>query len=136
MKSKFSKKAISLAATVTILGSLVTSAVAASGTAGGGWIEGKGYFNTPNAGFSTLNEKTYPEKHKGDAEFDDREYGQVKRAVAETWWKGVYHYSRAKLVWIWDREDSGRKWDDDYTYAATDWGNTSWIAYTYWGNEE
>jgi hypothetical protein len=62
--------------------------------------------------------------------------GKSYRAVGETTWKGVYHYSRAQLVgringYVY--ADSGREWDVDYTKAISPWRTKDYRAKTYYG---
>ncbi|EEM01711.1 hypothetical protein bmyco0002_59980 [Bacillus pseudomycoides] len=73
-----------------------------------------------------------PDSHAGWAEYK----GDKRRAVGETTWTGVYHYTRAQLIGFgFVQEDSGRQWDWTDTRAESPWGNKFWKAKTWYGNE-
>lgn len=72
-------------------------------------------------------------QHAGWAEYK----GEQRRAVGETTWKGVYHYTRARLEGLGlVHHDSGRKWKWHDTRTESPWGHKYWSARTYYGNEK
>ncbi|KLA31128.1 hypothetical protein [Bacillus cereus] len=72
--------------------------------------------------------------HAGWAEYKN----DKRRAVGETTWNGVYHYTRAqlKLVGFYVKADSGREWDWHKTRAESPWKNEFYSAHTFYGNEK
>ncbi|MCR6789978.1 MULTISPECIES: hypothetical protein [Bacillus cereus group] len=71
--------------------------------------------------------------HAGWAEYKDGK----RRAVGETTWNGVYHYTRAQLqLYLVVMEDSGRQWDWNDTRAESPWGKEFYSARTWYGNEK
>ncbi|EUJ52984.1 hypothetical protein [Listeria fleischmannii] len=85
-----------------------------------------------------------PDSHKGWRE--TRHPGGANRppqwrSIGETKWKGMYHYTRARMEvrgWFSGKitvmSDSGRIWRTGSSKAVSPWVNQG-KAYTYWGNE-
>ncbi|EJV74381.1 hypothetical protein [Bacillus cereus] len=83
---------------------------------------------------SNLTYATNGVSHAGWAEYKNGK----RRAVGETTWQGVYHYTRAQLKFydLTVMEDSGRQWDWNDTRAESPWGNEFYSAKTFYGNEK
>ncbi|AAT59549.1 MULTISPECIES: hypothetical protein [Bacillus cereus group] len=74
-----------------------------------------------------------PQSHAGWAEYK----GDKRRAVGETTWRGVYHYTRAQLIgFSIVQADSQRQWDYSNTRAESPYANKFWKAFTFYGNEK
>lgn len=96
----------------------------------GGWTEGEGnWTNSQVRATSTASHRGYTETQTTFPEIVQ------KRAVGHTYWEGVYHYTRARLVK--DSAvvmvDSGRKWGTTSTTAITGWGKIGWTGRTFYG---
>lgn len=95
-----------------------------------GWTEESGYWT---AGEVTTFAAT-PDFHRGWVEYKPTDI-TMKRAAGETQWKGVRHYTRARLE---NRngapvQDSMRQYDTGYTSAKSPYGSSVLTAKTYWG---
>ncbi|PTX48305.1 hypothetical protein C8P63_14614 [Melghirimyces profundicolus] len=106
--------------------SVPTFASESSGVTGG-WTEGEGYWNANEVSTLAAEHHGWVEAHPYDAD--------LERAVGETYWDGVYHYTRARMETIGGtpETDSGRQWDWDYTYAASPYAAYTYVARTYYG---
>lgn len=75
-----------------------------------------------------------PDYHNGWSEYYDE---HTERAVGETGWDGVYHYTRARMETLTGtvKTDSGRIYGNDYTMAKSPYAGSEYSARTYWGTE-
>ncbi|MDK8183456.1 hypothetical protein [Paenibacillus sp. UMB4589-SE434] len=112
-----------------------------TGSASGGWSEERGYYtNVANADSFSIFASSEPKDHKATRLNKEVGSNLHSNLIAETWWSGVYHYSRARFENVWPLSgyigDTGRVWDYDYTKAETGYVDALYAqARTYWGNE-
>ena len=105
----------------------------------GGWDENEGYYTNS----FQLRAQSSP-IHTGKAEETVINGTSAKRAVGQTTWTGVYHYTRARMedivlgINFGVLTDSGRVWGTSNTSATSPWwlfnGDTMGSARTYYGN--
>ncbi|GGI65434.1 hypothetical protein ACFQOY_05485 [Enterococcus alcedinis] len=101
----------------------------------GGWIEGEGEFGNKPVSHNSLNISTASNDFWHNGGTKDNTTGN-KTAYAQTFWRNVYHYSRAqlKLRFIGTvRVDSGRQYGYELSYAEAS-GVPDLVAYSYWGS--
>ncbi|SMO89938.1 hypothetical protein [Melghirimyces algeriensis] len=126
---KVKKRLLQVVSVGLICGSLSIPASASATTLNGGWTEGEGSWNTEKVSIQG------PQAHNGWTEAHPDKFG-YERAVGETVWKGVYHYTRARMV---DRvsggirADSGRVHGSGYTIAKSPYASAIHLAKTFWG---
>lgn len=119
--------------------SMMTKAAPVFAAELGGWDENEGYYvNTPLARASSPT-------HTGKSETSTIGGTSVKRAIGQTSWSGVYHYTRARMedivlgINFGVLTDSGRIWGTSNTKATSPWwyfnGDTLGTARTYYGKD-
>ncbi|MCR8845715.1 hypothetical protein NQ117_18700 [Paenibacillus sp. SC116] len=103
----------------------------------GGWSERDGYFG---GGISVTSMSTA--SHTGSVESKEVATGVLmSRAVGNTSWDTVYHYTRARFEGYVTGSvtgDSGRVWGWNTTEAKSDWIDTfltDYVGKTYYGNQ-
>ncbi|MDR6226672.1 hypothetical protein [Desmospora profundinema] len=113
------KKLIPVVAAVGLLGAVPSMAFAdEEAGALGGWTEGEGYWTKSEVEadqVGTMSSK--PQMHRGWKEGGRGHW----RAVGETGWKGVRHYTRARMVSLTGKtcRESKREWGVGYTKATS-----------------
>ncbi|WP_156922216.1 hypothetical protein [Cohnella thermotolerans] len=104
----------------------------------GGWSEIDGYFTVGSSNHFAALSSDEPDSHTGTVE--SRERGNVieERVVGETYWDGIYHYTRARFENIFTgsaKADSGRIYGWDHTIAYSSWlgDPIEFVGKTYYG---
>lgn len=136
---KVTKWLMAGALTLSLSSTIFSSANAATeneGTIYGGWSEDTGYFNNfmEKSGISLF--ATTP-NHTASKDYKTGGSLVYERVIADTTWKGEYHYSRARYEWHVSgsvESDSGRVWGNDVTKAVSGWNSGDYVvAKTYYG---
>ncbi|OUB63550.1 hypothetical protein [Bacillus thuringiensis] len=136
------KKGIQCAALAATLVSGISILPASAGAETLGWSEDTGYTDLQYAtydGSQTLAASSKPEKHTAKKSYGSLSSSSVERVTANTTWKGVRHYSRARYENRSNnvKADSQRKYGVGTSEATSGWIDrtyTTYVAKTYWGN--
>ena len=141
---KFTKLLMAGAITLGLSSSILSPVNAATATEDevtiyGGWSEDTGYFTNfvQESGIS-LFAATSTASHSATKEHKKSGSALYERVIANTTWKGEYHYSRARYegaIFNTIEADSGRVWGNDVTKAVSGWhpGDLDSVAKTYYG---
>lgn len=91
----------------------------------GGWEEGSEVSSNPGNLDGSFSVHAAKAKHTGKAESKTIKGTTNKRSHGWTTWKGVKHYTTARLEHYWPNKgviaSSGRKWGKNGTEATTKW---------------
>ncbi len=128
------KKGIQCAVLATTLVSGISILPASAGAETLGWSEDTGYTNLQYSTYSG------PQKHTATKSYGSLSSSSVERVTANTTWKGVRHYSRARYENVSKnvKADSQRKYGTGTSQAISGWIDrtyTTYVAKTYWGND-
>lgn len=114
-----------LTAALTVFAASGVSADEAEPSDLGGWEEGKGVSTAPANPERPITTHAAKAKHTGKAESKIIKGTTNKRSHGWTTWKGVKHYTSARLEHYWPNSgviaSSGRKWGKNGTEATTKW---------------
>lgn len=134
---------MSAAVGAIVVAGIVLPAGIASADELGGWGEDTGSFTIAEVARSAANGEAIQiaatAQHTGKKEEKVINGTSSKRAVGNTTWTGVYHYTRARVEGGEIPTDSGRKWGTTKTSATSPWQKFSAVygfgtAKTYYGH--